>query len=65
MTEVQMHIFVGLVADMRAWQQRFFRSRSQDALLRAKEFEALVDNALTALLHPELPMENARGTALE
>ena len=60
MTEAQMHIFVGLVADMRAWQIRYARSRSQEALLRAKEFEVLVDNALTGLLHPESPQEDTR-----
>ena len=58
MTEAQMEIFVGLVADMRAWQIRYCRSRSQETLLRAKEFEVLVDNALTGLLHPESPQED-------
>ena len=58
MTEAQMQIFVGLVADMRAWQQRYRRCRSQEALLRARGWEVLVDHALTALLHPEVPLED-------
>jgi hypothetical protein len=57
MTDVPLSIFIGLVADMRAWQTRYRRSHSQEAYLRAQDFEVLVDNALTGLLHPEAPEE--------
>lgn len=53
MSDATLAIFVGLVADMRAWQIRSRRTRSQEAYLRALDFEVLVDHALTGLLHPE------------
>ena len=56
--DARLAIFVGLVADMRAWQIRYRRARSQEAYLRALEYEVLVDNALTGLLHPEPTAED-------
>jgi len=50
MTEGQMQIFVGLVRDMRTWQQVHATTGSPEARVRALEWEVLVDNALEGLL---------------
>jgi hypothetical protein len=49
MTEGQMQIFVGLVADMRTWQQVHATTGSPEARQRALELEVVVDNALDGL----------------
>lgn len=38
--------FVMLVRNMRTEQNRYFRTRSQEALQKAKHFERLVDDVL-------------------
>ena len=50
MTEGQMQIFVGLVRDMRVWQQVHATTGSPEARQRALELEVVVDNALEGLL---------------
>jgi len=52
MTEGQMQIFVGLVADMRTWQQVHATTGSPEARVRALELEVVVDNALDGLRQP-------------
>jgi hypothetical protein len=49
MTEGQMQIFVGLVRDMRVWQQVHATTGSPEARVRAQEWEVLVDQALDGL----------------
>lgn len=49
MTEGQMQIFVGLVRDMRVWQQVHATTGSPEARQRALELEVVVDNALDGL----------------
>jgi hypothetical protein len=49
MTEGQMQIFMGLVADMRTWQQVHATTGSPEARVRAQEGEVLVDHALDGL----------------
>ncbi len=38
--------FVNAVKEMREAQKKYFRTRSQDALLKSKELEKIVDNLI-------------------
>jgi len=39
--------FIELVEHMRYWQNEFFKTRSKEALVNAKDLETLVDQAIT------------------
>ena len=64
MTNSTLVAFVQLVAGMRRAQRQYFKTRSREDLLRAKDFEGLVDTAVLGLTapepEPELPWEGAR-----
>jgi hypothetical protein len=46
--------FARLVADLRSAQRDYFRTRTDEALVRAKDLERKVDAALREVLSPTL-----------
>lgn len=57
--------FLTLVADMRAAQKLFFRTHNKDVLLRAKQLEKEVDEALVKISGVKLTVSQEFAKALE
>lgn len=49
--------FLQTVRLMRHWQREFFRTRSQEALERSKDFEAKVDTYIASIYEPALKFD--------
>lgn len=48
--------FVELVRDMRAWQKKYFKTRSQEALKMSRILEKKIDDYLSGLKQPKLDL---------
>lgn len=48
MTDAEMDALLAMVTHMRLWQRRYFKTREQHALVRAKDYEVQVDRILMA-----------------